>query len=131
MTAITAPEYACPTRTTGPLVRSRARLKAVASLVKDESGIGAQMTRRPCSSRGRMTLRQHEPSAHAPCTKIIVELGRNPFMLEVGEFAAARAEFCALANLATALSRATPRDAAATTPKNFRRSISPPRADYR
>src|ERR1700733_5051073 len=70
-----------------------------------------------------MTLRQHEPSAHAPCTRMIVEFGGNPFVLEDCEFAAACAVFCACASLARELSRATPRDAAVSVPRNLRRSI--------
>src|SRR5580704_13496665 len=70
--AITAPAYACPTSTTGPLVLSRALETAVMSSLSDVRGIGAQITSRPCRCKGRMTFCQHEPSAHAPCTKIIV-----------------------------------------------------------
>src|SRR5580704_15725180 len=78
---ITAPEYACPTRTAGPLVRSSAQLKAVASLVKDVSGIGAQVTLRPRRSRGRTILLQQYPSAHAAWTRTIVEFwGNSPIL---------------------------------------------------
>jgi hypothetical protein len=36
------------------------------------------MTLRPCRCKGRMTLLQQEPSAHAPCTRMIAEsLGKT------------------------------------------------------
>src|SRR5579864_2874682 len=77
-----------------------------------------------------MTLRQHDPSAHAPCTKIMVEFGGNPSVLETCEVAAARAVFCARANRVREPSRATLKDAAVSAPRNLRRSISSPRPDY-
>src|SRR4029453_15466757 len=43
------------------------------SSVSDVRGIGAQITLRPCRCNGRMTLFQQEPSAHAPCTKMMAE----------------------------------------------------------
>src|SRR5580692_9351031 len=70
-----------------------------------------------------MTFLQHEPSAHAPCTKTIVEFGGNPLVLEVCGFAAARAVFCARANRVREPSRATPKDAAVSAPRNLRRSM--------
>src|SRR5271154_505957 len=73
-----------------------------------------------------MTLRQHEPSAHAPCTKIMVEFGGKPLVLEACEFVAACAVFCARASLTREPSRATPRDAAVSAPRNLRRSIFSP-----
>ena len=46
-----------------------------------------------------MTFRQHEPSAHAPCTKTIDELVGNSLILGACEFAAACEVFCARTNL--------------------------------
>jgi hypothetical protein len=80
-------------------------------------------TMRPRRSKGRMTFLQHEPSAHAPRTKTIVEFGGNPLVLEVCRFAAARAVFCARANRVREPSRAIPKDAAVSAPRNLRRSI--------
>src|ERR1700722_16500273 len=70
-----------------------------------------------------MTLRQHEPSAQAPCTKMMVEFGGNSLVFEACEFVAAWAVFCAFANLREPSSTA-PRDAAVSAPRNLRRSIS-------
>src|SRR5580704_15477977 len=70
-----------------------------------------------------MTLRQHEPSAHAPCTKITVEFGGNPRVFEACGFAAARVVFCAPANRVREPSRTAPRDATVSAPRNLRRSI--------
>src|SRR5580698_34353 len=69
-----------------------------------------------------MTLRQHEPSAHAPCTNIMVEFGGNPLVLGACEFAACGV-FCARTNFVREPSRATPRDPAVSAPRNLRRSI--------
>src|SRR5580658_1415590 len=77
-----------------------------------------------------MTLRQQEPSAHAPCTKIIVEFRGNSLILEICEFTAAGGVFCARANLVREPSRAIPRDVAVSAPRNLRRSISSPRRNY-
>src|SRR5258705_957321 len=59
------------------------------SLVSDVRGIGAEMTVRPCRCNGRMTLFQQEPSAHAPCIRMIAEsFGKafisNPYLLWSG-----------------------------------------------
>src|SRR6516162_521064 len=43
------------------------------SFVNEVNGIGAHITLRPCRCKGRMTLLQQDPSAHAPCTKTIAE----------------------------------------------------------
>src|ERR1700733_1481528 len=81
------------------------------------------MTWRPRRFKGKMTFLQHEPSAHAPCTKTIVEFGENPLVLEVCGFAPAREVFCARANRVREPSRATLKDAAVSAPRNLRRSI--------
>src|SRR5580658_2621433 len=67
-----------------------------------------------------MTLRQHEPSAHAPCTKIMVEFGGKVLVFN----AEAGAVFCARATLMREPSSATPRDAAVSAPRNLRRFMS-------
>src|SRR5271170_5193488 len=107
---------------TGPLVRSSAQFKAVASLVKDVSGIGAQVTLRPRRSRGRIMLLQQVPSAHAACTKTIVEFSGNSLLFAAcpGTLALARVAFCARPNSAKDPSSTTPRDAAVTAPRNLR-----------
>jgi hypothetical protein len=71
--SITATPKEWPARTTGPLVRSSARVKAATSLANDVSGIAAQITLTPCRCNGRMMLFQQDLSAHAPCTRTIVE----------------------------------------------------------
>src|ERR1700722_379481 len=43
------------------------------SFANDINGIGAQITLSPCRCRGRITLLQQDPSAHAPCTKTMAE----------------------------------------------------------
>src|SRR5580704_11117246 len=112
---ITAPEYACPTRTTGPLVRSSAQLRAVASLLKDVSGIGAQITFRPRRSRGRTMLLQQDPSAHAAWTNMIVEFwGKSPTLACPGTPASTCAVCCAGAHSAKDPSSAAPSDVAAS-----------------
>src|SRR5580700_8499498 len=74
-----------------------------------------------------MTFLQHEPSAHAPCTRTIAEFGGNSpgFIWEACE-AAASAPFCTPANLLREPSSAIPRDAAVTVSRNLRRFIPPP-----
>src|SRR5437660_10289803 len=47
------------------------------SFVNEVNGIGAQITLSPCRCRGRITLLQQDPSAHAPCTKTIDEFCGN------------------------------------------------------
>src|SRR5262245_22845817 len=77
---ITAPAYACEARTTDPLVRSSTRSNAFASSLRDVKGIGAAITLHPLACKGRMTLLQLEPSAHAPWTMTMVNASLLPFI---------------------------------------------------
>src|SRR5262245_21904087 len=77
---ITAPAYACEARTTGPLVRSSTRSNAFASSLRDVKGIGGAITLNPLACKGRMTLLQLEPSAHAPWTMTMVNASLLPFI---------------------------------------------------
>src|ERR1700733_9516072 len=73
-----------------------------------------------------MTLLQQEPSAHAPWTKTIVELGGNSlFWAACAEvFATFGARYEAPADSANDPPRTSPRDAAVSDPMKLRRSIS-------
>src|SRR5271170_4050507 len=52
------------------------------SFVNEVNGIGAQITLSPCRCRGRITLLQQDPSAHAPCTRTMEEFCGNAFILQ-------------------------------------------------
>src|SRR5262245_33531148 len=77
---MTAPAYACEARTTGPLVRSSTRSNAFTSSLRVVKGIGAAITLNPLACKGRMTLLQLEPSAHAPWTITMIIASFLPFI---------------------------------------------------
>src|SRR5262249_42634251 len=81
---ITAPAYACEARTTGPRVRSSTRSNAFTSSLRDVKGIGAATTLNLLACKGRMTLLQLEPSAHAPCTMTMLIVSSLPFIFRPG-----------------------------------------------
>src|ERR1700684_3894708 len=68
----TPPAYAWPARTTGPSVRSMARVTTFTSSSSVVSGMGAAVTLIPACCRPVMTRPQLEPSAHAPWTRTTV-----------------------------------------------------------
>src|ERR1700678_946674 len=73
-----------------------------------------------------MMLLQHEPSAHAPWTKITVAFcGNSPVLAgRPGKLVASCAVFCARKDSVKEPSSATPRDAAVSAPRKLRRFIS-------
>src|SRR5580704_16818199 len=114
------------------MVRSSVQFKAAASLVKEVSGIGAHTTLKPRRSRGRTMLLQQVPSAHAACTKTIVEFSGNSllFAARPGTLALDRAVSCARPNSVKDPSSTRPKDAAVAASRNLRRSISSPRSNH-
>src|ERR1700742_4522388 len=69
---MTPPAYAWPASTTGPSVRSMARMTALTSSSSVVSGMGAAVTVIPACCRPVMTRLQLDPSAHAPRARTTV-----------------------------------------------------------
>src|SRR3569623_1437407 len=69
---MTEPAEACPTRTTGPVVRSSVRLSACTSSSNDVRGKGAATTLMPSADRRAITFAQLDPLAQAPLTSTTV-----------------------------------------------------------
>src|SRR5215471_5693605 len=57
---------------TSPPASLMALFAAATSSSSDVVGFCTEMTLNPCLSNGGITLLQHDPSAHKPCTKIRV-----------------------------------------------------------
>src|SRR5215468_7047641 len=69
---MTKPPQECPTKMTSPRASLMALFVAATSSSSDVVGFCTDKTSNPCSSNDGITLFQHDPSAHKPCTKIIV-----------------------------------------------------------
>src|SRR5215510_14810783 len=83
---MTKPPQEWPIRITSPPASLMALFAAATSSSSDVVGFCTETTLNPCSSNDGITLFQHDPSAHKPCTKIIVGFIDVDFAISAFEF---------------------------------------------
>jgi hypothetical protein len=71
-TVITNPPYECPTRITGPPMRSIARFTVATSSARKWRGSSTAITLCPASCRKGITLLHEDASPHKPWTKTML-----------------------------------------------------------